>query len=98
MAKKKKSSGTDLGVGLLVQAFWRGLAWGQRFATNLIKTIKWIYREYPIVNTKFDTWCVANFGAAMPTFVKIGIIILILFLFGQFLIPLFIIILILKSF
>ena len=98
MAKKKKPSGTDLGVGLLVQAFWRGLAWGQRFITNLIKTIKWFYQNTPIANTKFDTWCVANFGAAMPLYVKIGIIILILFLFGQFLIPLFIIFLILKSF
>jgi len=94
---KKKSSGTDLGFSILVQAFRFGFAWAERFLVNLGKTIKWVYREYPIVNTKFNTWCVVNFGAAMPQYAKIGIIALILFLFGQWLVPLFIIFLILKS-
>jgi len=91
---KKKSSGTDLGFSLLVGAIRFGIAWAGRFLSSVGETVQGVYQDIPAYNTRFDSWCMANFGTQMHILFK-----LVLFcIFGFLLSPFILFWIFLKSF
>jgi mannose/fructose/N-acetylgalactosamine-specific phosphotransferase system component IIC len=102
MAKKKKPShGGDTGFKILVTTFQFAFAWAGRTMDNIFKSLKWLFQnraQATVANTNFDSWCTTNFGGVVRPIIKALVLISLLFLLGQYIISIFLIWMILKSF
>lgn len=71
---KKKSSGANLGVSLLIKYFLIGIAWAGRFFVECSKNLKFIYKKFLEYNIQFDNWCVLKNGKKLDPISKFFLI------------------------